>query len=74
MYAAGQGDVTVVFAAGWGIPSPYVDFYPLWSELAGQARVVVYDRPGYGWSQVTPAPRSIDAICGEVHGKALPGP
>lgn len=67
VYAAGQGDVTVVFAAGWKIPSPYVDFYPLWSELAGQARAVVYDRPGYGWSQVSEAPRSIDTICGEVH-------
>jgi pimeloyl-ACP methyl ester carboxylesterase len=66
VYAAGRGDTTVVFAAGWKIPSPYVDFYPVWQDVAKHARVVVYDRPGYGWSQETDAPRNIDGIAGEI--------
>lgn len=67
VFASGAGDATVVFAAGWKVPSPYVDFYPLWHTLEKQARVVVYDRPGYGWSDEVEAPRDVDRIAGEIH-------
>ncbi len=30
VFAKGKGDVTVVFASGWGTPCPYDDFYPLY--------------------------------------------
>jgi len=67
LYAEGTSDTTVVFASGFGIPSPYVDFYPLYNEISKQARIVVYDRPGYGWSESSDSPRDIDTIVSEMH-------
>ena len=67
IFSMGSGSATVVFASGWKVPNPYVDFYPLWSYISKYARVVVYDRPGYGWSEVTVAPRDIDTITKEIH-------
>ncbi len=67
IFAKGSGDSTVVFASGWKIPCPYADFYPLWSEISKYTRIAVYDRPGYGWSDVTNVPRGIDNIAQEIH-------
>lgn len=67
IWSEGTGDVTVVFGVGYQMPSGYVDFYPLYSEISKYARVAVYDRPGYGWSEVTDAPRDIDTITEEIH-------
>lgn len=67
IYAEGTGDVTVVFVSGLGTPSPYIDFYPLHSEISKQARIVVYDRPGYGWSDVSFISRDIDTVTNELH-------
>lgn len=67
IFSKGNGSATVVCASGWAIPSPYVDLYPLWNEMSKRTRTVVYDRPGYGWSEVTDAPRDIDTITREVH-------
>ncbi|SDZ58476.1 Pimeloyl-ACP methyl ester carboxylesterase [Evansella caseinilytica] len=67
IWAEGTGDVTVVFGVGYQIPSGYVDFYPLYNDISKYARVAVYDRPGYGWSDVTEAPRDIDTITKEIH-------
>lgn len=65
--ADGTGDVTVVFGAGFQIPSGYVDFYPLYREISKFTRVAVYDKPGYGWSDTTTAPRDIDTMTKEIH-------
>jgi pimeloyl-ACP methyl ester carboxylesterase len=67
LYAEGNGDITVVFASGLGTPCPYIDFYPLYSEISKYTRIAVYDRPGYGWSEVTNSPRNIDTIAQELH-------
>lgn len=67
VFAEGKGSATVVFASGWETPCPYVDFYPLHSEISKHARIAVYDRPGYGWSEVADTPRNIDTITGELH-------
>lgn len=67
IYAEGNGNATVVFASGWAVPSPYVDFYPLYSVTSKYARTVVYDRPGYGWSDIADTPRDIDTITKEIH-------
>ncbi len=67
IYRQGQGDTTVVFASGCGTPSPYADFFPLHHEVSGHAKIAVYDRPGYGWSEVADTPRDIDTIAEEVH-------
>lgn len=67
IWSEGAGDATVVFGVGYQMPSGYVDFYPLYNEISKHARVAVYDRPGYGWSEVTEDPRDIDTITEEIH-------
>ncbi|MDA7025112.1 alpha/beta hydrolase [Bacillus sp. CLL-7-23] len=67
IFAEGKGNTTVVFASGWKVPSPYVDFYPLYSEISKHTRTAVYDRPGYGWSETAHTPRDIDVIAKELH-------
>lgn len=67
VYGEGAGDITVVFASGHGTGSPFIDFYPLYHELAKKTRIVVYERFGYGWSETTTAPRDIDTITEEIH-------
>lgn len=67
IWAEGTGDETVVFGVGYQMPSGYIDFYPLYSEISKHSRVAVYDRPGYGWSDVADTPRDIDTITKEIH-------
>jgi len=67
IYNEGSGDSTVVFASGFGIPCPYTDFYPLYSKISKHVKIAVYDRPGYGWSEVYATPRDIDTIAKELH-------
>lgn len=67
LYVEGEGEVTAVFAAGWGTTNPYVDFYPLYEGLRPHVRIAVYDRPGYGYSDGTGEKRDIDTIVGETH-------
>lgn len=51
----GKGDSTVVFESGFGDDwSPWDDVA---SEVARQARVFAYSRPGYGDSDASPEPR-----------------
>lgn len=64
--AGGQGEVTVVFASGWGTSNSTVDFYPLEEGLAPHVKYAVYDRFGYGYSDTVNAPRDIDTIVEEV--------
>jgi pimeloyl-ACP methyl ester carboxylesterase len=58
---------TVVFTSGWKTPSPYVDYLPLLKDISEYTRAVVYERPGYGWSEVTDGERDIDTITEELH-------
>ncbi|CAI6016676.1 Putative aminoacrylate hydrolase RutD [Paenibacillus sp. JJ-100] len=67
LYTAGKGDVTVVFASGWGTPNPYVDFSLLYDKLKSKMKIAVYDRFGYGYSDYTDQPRDIDTISAEIH-------
>lgn len=67
IYSEGQGSETVVFAAGWGIECPYVEYSPIYTELSQHTRIAVYDRPGYGWSEISNTPRDIDTITKELH-------
>lgn len=67
VYGVGQGTVTVVFASGLRSPSAYVDFYPLHQVLGRRTRVVVYDRPGHGWSEPTQSRRNLDLMVDEIH-------
>ncbi|MEH7511369.1 alpha/beta hydrolase [Gottfriedia acidiceleris] len=67
LYTEGKGDTTVVFASGWGTVQPYVDYYPLFSKLSIDTKIAVYDRFGYGFSDLTNRERDIDSIVEEVH-------
>ncbi|MDQ6419353.1 alpha/beta hydrolase [Paenibacillus sp. LHD-117] len=67
LYTEGAGDVTVVFASGWGTANPYADFYPLYEGLKPHAKIAVYDRFGYGYSDTTDRKRDIDSITDEIH-------
>lgn len=67
VFEKGKGSATVVFACGWKTPCSYVDFYPLYSEISKYAKIAVYDRPGYGWSDTANNPRDIDITTKELH-------
>lgn len=67
IYTGGSGDYTVIFATGWGTANPYVDFYPLYNEVSKHAKFAVYDRFGYGYSDITDNKRDIDTIVDEIH-------
>lgn len=67
LYDAGNSDIPIVFTANIGSNAPYVDLYPLHNALVSDNRVLVYDKPGYGWSDYTRKSRDIDAICEEIH-------
>ena len=67
LYEAGNSDLPIVFASDIGTAVPYVDFYPLHETLSQTHHVMIYDKPGYGWSDLTNASRDIDTICEEIH-------
>jgi pimeloyl-ACP methyl ester carboxylesterase len=67
VYSKGDGKVTVVFSSGLNTPSAYADMYPLYNEISKFAKIVTYDRPGHGFSEVTDEPRDIDSITKEMH-------
>jgi pimeloyl-ACP methyl ester carboxylesterase len=66
VYAQGEGDTTFVFLAGHGTSSPTLDFKPLWGPLSDNNRIVVVERPGYGWSEGTKEPRDIATLLSET--------
>lgn len=67
IYTGGSGEVTVVFASGWGTVNPYADFYSLYDKTSKFAKFAVYDRFGYGYSEFTEEKRDIDTIVEEMH-------
>lgn len=67
LYTGGKGDVTVVLASGWGTADPYVDYYPLYEKLAPYTKFAVYDRFGYGYSDMTDKKRDVDTVADELH-------
>jgi pimeloyl-ACP methyl ester carboxylesterase len=61
----GQGSPTVILEAGQG------DYSLTWAyvqpEFAKTNRVCSYDRAGYGWSELSPKPRTANAEVEELH-------
>lgn len=58
----GKGDITIVLDHSLG----GLDGYFLIEELSKISRVFIYDRPGYGWSQPSPKPRTSQQIVNEL--------
>lgn len=61
----GQGSPTVIMEAGNN------DFSVQWSlvqpEIAKSTRVCIYDRAGFGWSDASPYPRTLETTVKELH-------
>ena len=66
VFVEGQGNETLVFMSGHGTPCPTIDFKPLWQRLSSNYRVVVIEKAGYGWSEVSGSPRDIEVILEET--------
>ena len=66
IYSGGEGIETVVFASGWGTACPSIDFYSLCKGIEKHAKFAVYDRFGYGYSDITKTSRDIDNTVEEV--------
>lgn len=67
LFTAGTGDIPVVFTSNIGLTVPYAETYLLHSEISKDTTTLVYDKPGYGWSDLTSAPRDINQITSEIH-------
>lgn len=67
IYGEGNGALTVVFTVGSGTPSAYTDYYYIQKELSKSVRTVSYDRAGYGFSEPTSSPRTVDEQVDELH-------
>jgi pimeloyl-ACP methyl ester carboxylesterase len=63
---AGETGPTIVLLSGLGTPAPGLDFAPLVRELRG-FRTVVVEGFGYGYSDMTARPRTVENIAEELH-------
>ncbi|HWI46808.1 MAG TPA: alpha/beta hydrolase [Rummeliibacillus sp.] len=63
-----EDDPTIVLTSGSGTTTPFADFYPLYIKLdKNNMHFVLYERPGYGWSEGTSSSRDIDTVVKELH-------
>lgn len=70
VYTEGTGSETLVFLSGGGTCSPVLDFRSLYRLLSDTYKIVVVEKSGYGFSEVSDCDRSIDHILYETR-KAL---
>lgn len=65
IHCMGEGSPTVVMESGLN------DFSLQWSSVQAEigqfARVCVYDRSGFGWSETSPHPRTVETMVSELH-------
>ena len=67
MHISVQGEgVPVVFSAGAGVKDPRAGFSAVTALLSTRAMAVVFDRPGFGKSDSTTAPRDADTMAREL--------
>jgi|SRR5690625_3269569 len=65
VYTEGRGEETLIFMSGGGTSSPVLDFKSLYSLLSAKYKIVVIEKSGYGFSEVTDFDRDIDTILSE---------
>jgi len=72
----GRGQIAVVIESRLGGPSP--EWWAIQNALSDHARVVSYDRAGYGWSGSPAGPRTSLEVARELHvmlqSANVPGP
>ena len=66
LFCTGQRNETFVFLSGAGTSCPTLDFKPLWSILANEHRIIVVEKSGYGWSDVTNVSCDLDVTLDET--------
>lgn len=66
VYTEGDGEETLVFMSGGGTSSPVLDFKSLYALLSDRYKIVVVEKAGYGFSEVTDSERDIDTILSET--------
>ncbi len=57
----GEG-ANLVFLSGLGTTSPYHDFKPLWHDLEESYRIIIIERPGYGYNQTTSSNKEMASV------------
>lgn len=62
----GKGKPTVVFSCG-AISFSLGMFYKSFHHLADITRTILYDRYGYGWSDLTSKPRTMEQLARDLH-------
>lgn len=50
LFSKGDGNKTIVFLSGLGVPSPYCDFYNLIDKSSSFSKAIIVERAGYGFS------------------------
>jgi len=65
-YEKGEGAVTCVFSCGWAVPLPFSDMFELADMLSSHCRCVIFDRFGYGFSELADGKRDFSAITQET--------
>lgn len=66
VYTVGEGEIPLVFMARGGTSSPVLDFKSLYDSLSDSYQVVVVEKFGYGFSEVTDAKRDIESILSDT--------
>lgn len=66
VYTEGNGEETLVFMSGGGTSSPVLDFKSLFSLLSDNYKIVVVEKAGYGFSDISDSDRDIDTILQET--------
>ena len=66
IYCMGEGSPTILLDHAGGGSS--VDWSLIQPKLAVHTRVCAYDRAGYGWSDYSPAPRTLEKQVNELYG------
>lgn len=66
VHIEGDGEETLVFMSGGGTSSPVLDFKSLYDLLSDTYQIVVIEKQGYGFSEITGSERDIDTILSET--------
>jgi len=66
LYDSGEGRHTIVLLTGLGTGSPMLDFLPLSDALSDEFRIITVEPFGYGYSEMTNRPRTIENLVQEI--------
>ncbi|MCL2085219.1 MAG: alpha/beta hydrolase [Oscillospiraceae bacterium] len=61
-----ENQPSVLMLGGWGTVSPALDYQPLYRTLTDRARVIIVEKPGYGWSGRLFSERTLDNMVEDI--------